>query len=237
MKVIGLMGYTEKYDFAINLAKTLNIMGKSVLVIDATLDRKLKYVIPSMSIEKSYVTQYNGIDFAVGFGSIHEIDNYMNERGINMGLYDFAIIDIDSPKAYEFFRARGFDKLYFFIESTVLSVQKNKEIANGFKIFNNASEEKIKMTRVIYKNYMSRASEKYFVDSLTAYGIEWNENEYEIPNDDQDKMVNMDSQLSGIIDVKKHTKYFISAIADMVAEILEDVKAKQVINEIKRRRD
>ena len=237
MQVIGLMGYTEKYDFAINLAKAINIMGKSVLVIDATLDRKLKYVIPNMSVEKSYITQYNGIDFACGFGSIHEIDSYMNERGINMGLYDYAIIDIDSPKAYEFFRARGFDKLYFFIESTVLSVEKNKEIANGFKIFNNASEEKIKMTKVQYKNYMSRASQKYYEDNLEAYGIEFNENEYEIPNDDQDKMANMDSQLSGIIDIKKHTKYFIQAIAEMTAEILQDVRAKEVINEIKRRKD
>lgn len=237
MQVIGLMGYADKYDFAINLAKAINIMGKSVLVIDATLDRKLKYVIPTMSIEKSYVTQYNGIDFAVGFGSIHEIDNYMNERGINMGLYDFAIIDIDSSKGYEFFRARGFDRLYFFVESTVLSVSKNKEIANAFKIFNSSSEEKIKLTKVIYKNYMSRASEKYFVDSLNEYGIEWNEREFEIPNEDQDKIANMDSQLSGIIDIKKHTKYFISAIAELIADIVPDVRAKEVINEIKRRKD
>ena len=68
MQVIGLIGYVDKYDFAINLARTLNIMGKSVLVVDATLDRKLKYVIPALTnIGRSYVTQYNGIDFAVGF--------------------------------------------------------------------------------------------------------------------------------------------------------------------------
>ncbi|CCZ56299.1 predicted protein [Clostridium sp. CAG:1219] len=237
MQVIGLMGYVDKYDFTINLAKAINIVGKSVLVIDATLDKKIKYVIPSMSVEKAYVTQYNNIDFAVGFESIHEIENYMSERGINIGLYDYAIIDIDSPKAYEFFRARGFDKLYFFVDSTVLSVEKNKEIANSFKIFNNASEQKIKMTRVLYKTYMSRASEKYFSDSLTEYGIEWNENFYEIPNEDQDKMANMDSQLSGIIDIRKHTKYFVNAIADMTAEIVENINARQVISEIKRRRD
>ena len=93
------------------------------------------------------------------------------------------------------------------------------------------------MTRVLYKNFMSRASEKYYVDSITAYGIDWNENEYEIPNDDQDKMVNMDSQLSGIIDIRKHTKYFVNAIAEMTAEILGDVRAKEVINEIKRRKE
>ena len=49
MQVIGLIGYVDKYDFAINLARAINIMGKSVLVVDATLDRKLKYVIPALS--------------------------------------------------------------------------------------------------------------------------------------------------------------------------------------------
>ena len=50
-------------------------------------------------------------------------------------------------------------------------------------------------------------------------------------------MVNMDSQLSGIIDIRKHTKYFVNAIAEMTAEILGDVRTKEVINEIKRRKE
>ena len=49
MPVIGLIGYVDKYDFAINLAKTINIMNKSVLVVDATLDRKLKYIVPALN--------------------------------------------------------------------------------------------------------------------------------------------------------------------------------------------
>ena len=50
-------------------------------------------------------------------------------------------------------------------------------------------------------------------------------------------MANMDSQLSGIIDIRKHTKYFVNAIADMTAEIVENINARQVMSEIKRRRD
>ena len=67
MQVIGLLGYVDKYDFALNLAKTLNIMNKSVLVVDATLDRKLKFIVPALyNVGRSYVTQYNNIDFAAG---------------------------------------------------------------------------------------------------------------------------------------------------------------------------
>ena len=100
MPVIGLIGYVDKYDFAINLAKTINIMNKSVLVVDATLDRKLKYIVPALNnIGKAYVTQYNNIDFAVGFDSMHDVENYMCDQGINIGLYDYIIIDMDSPRS------------------------------------------------------------------------------------------------------------------------------------------
>ncbi|MNI14550.1 hypothetical protein D3C73_678140 [compost metagenome] len=51
-------------------------------------------------------------------------------------------------------------------------------------------------------------------------------------------MVNIDSQLSGIVDIRKHTRPFIEAIADLAAEILGDgVRAKDIIRDIKRRRD
>ena len=35
MQVIGLIGYVDKYDIIMNLAKSINIMDKSVLVVDA----------------------------------------------------------------------------------------------------------------------------------------------------------------------------------------------------------
>ena len=36
MQIIGLMGYVDKYDFMMNMAKVLDVMDKSVFVIDAT---------------------------------------------------------------------------------------------------------------------------------------------------------------------------------------------------------
>ena len=129
MQLIGMVGYMDKYDFVINLAKTINTMDKAVLVVDATLDQKLKYIIPALEgMGRAYVTQYNDIDFALGFDSMHDIENYMIDQKINISLYDYIIIDIDSPKAYEFFRTRGIEKTYFFVDTNVLSIAKNKEI-------------------------------------------------------------------------------------------------------------
>lgn len=235
MPVIGLIGYVDKYDFAINLAKIINIMNKSVLVVDATLDRKLKYIVPALNnIGKAYVTQYNNIDFAVGFDSMHDVENYMCDQGINIGLYDYIIIDMDSPRSYEFFRTRGIDKMYFFITTSVLSVAKDREIIKAIRVYN---QDEIKMTKVLHKSFISRAAEDYFESQISDYNVNWQEPTYEIPDDEIDRQVNTDSQFSGIIGIKKHSKIYISTIADMTAEIVDDVTSKEVIKEIKRRKD
>lgn len=237
MQVIGLIGYVDKYDFAINLAKTINIMKKSVLVVDATLDRKLKYVIPALNnIGRAYITQYNDIDFAVGFDSMHDVENYLAEQSINIGLYDYIIIDIDSPKSYEFFRTRGIDKSYFFIDTSILSLTKNRDIIKAIRIYSQ-DPDNLNLTKVEYKDVMSRGAEDYFKKQVDEYGIKWQEPEYMFPHDEMDRIVDIDSQYSGIIDVKKHTKMYLINLADFTAQIIGDVTSKEVLKAIKRRRD
>ncbi len=235
MKIIGMMGYTDKYDFIMNIAKSINLMQKSVLVIDATLDRKLKYIVPALSnIGRSYVTQYDSVDFAVGFNSMHDVENYMIENNIEIDKYDYILIDMDSPKSYELFRTREIDKIYFFVETSVLAVAKNKEIVKAIKIYN--QNEKVNISKIIYRSYVSRAANDYFDKKIANYGIEWNEPVYDIPLEETDKLVSIDSQFGGFIDLKRHTKIYLANLADLVAEIIGDVNSKEVITQIKRRR-
>lgn len=238
MQVIGLIGYVDKYDMIMNLARTINIMDKSVLVVDATLDRKLKYIVPALdNIGRAYVTQYNNIDFAVGFDSMHDVENYMAEQSINIALYDFVLIDMDSARSYEFFRTRGLDKIYFFIDTSVLSIAKNKEIIKAMRVYSNEEDAKLEMTKVLYRSYISRAANDYFEQKIKDYDVVWKEPEYEIPLEEQDKLVDVDSQFSGIIDTRKHTKLYMVTLADLTAEILGDVNAKKVLTQIKRRKN
>lgn len=235
MQVIGLLGYVDKYDIIMNLAKTINLVDKSVLVIDATLDRKLKYIIPALdNVGRAYVTQYNNIDFAVGFDSMHDVENYMAEQSINIGLYDFVLIDMDSARSYEFFRTRGLDKICFFIDTSVLSVAKNKDIIKAMKVYNNEESSNKEIIKILYRSYISRAANDYFEQQIKEYDVKWKEPEYEIELTDQDKLVDIDSQFSGIIDTKKHTKMYITTLADLTADLIGDINAKQVLTAIKR---
>lgn len=66
MKVIGMLGYTEKVDLVVSIAKTLQLLGKTVLVVDGTNDGKYAYTIPSLeTVDKKYINQFDKIDFAV----------------------------------------------------------------------------------------------------------------------------------------------------------------------------
>ena len=49
-KIIGFIGYVNKSEFIINLSKILKIMNKKVLVVDGTLNKSIKYTIPTFDV-------------------------------------------------------------------------------------------------------------------------------------------------------------------------------------------
>lgn len=232
-KVIGLVGYVNKTDFVINLAKTFMICNKSVLVIDGTAESRFKYTIPALETkEKAYVTQYDGIDFAVGFKNMHDVENYICKNELNIGLYDYILIDTDNGDSYEGMRARGYDKTYFFVEYTNMSIAKNTELLKTLLIYK-PLDKNLALTRVLFRYYVTRASEKYYENKLIGFPIDWNENAYDMPYDDVDRIADIESQQSGLIQVNKHTKTFISIISDMVSEMEEGLNSGEVRKKIK----
>ena len=73
MKKIGFVGVYDKADLILSIAKVLNIVGKKVLIVDNTLNQKCKYVVPVINPTKSYITEFDGIDVAVGFESTKDV--------------------------------------------------------------------------------------------------------------------------------------------------------------------
>lgn len=233
MQVIGMYGYVDKYDFTIALARTLNIMDKSVLVIDGTADKKYKYIVPSIENTENYITQYDDIDFAVGFNSYEQLDEYMKEKNIDINLYAYVLIDVENADSYDRFKNLEVNKRYMFIDTNVLSVNKNEELVRKMREAN--PEEKLTFSKVLYRAYMSRAANTYLEDKIANYAVEWTDEVYDITNDEQDTMVNIDSQFSGIIDIRKHTKPYILFMCEMV-EKLTGESSKEILKQIKRRK-
>lgn len=65
MKTVGFIGGYDKLDFLLYVAKILTLAQKKVILIDATIMQKSKYVVPTISPTQSYVTEFEGFDVAV----------------------------------------------------------------------------------------------------------------------------------------------------------------------------
>ena len=62
MEQIAFIGTCDKKDLLLNIAKVLTNCGKKVLIIDATLMQRLKYIVPNISNNNSitYISEYLG---------------------------------------------------------------------------------------------------------------------------------------------------------------------------------
>ena len=97
MKKIGFIGAFDKTDFIIYIAKILTTIGKKVIVIDSTLNQKAKYIVPVINPTTTYVTEYEGMDVAVGFDDFDKIKEYLSSAmGLIKGVVNIFIAIICS---------------------------------------------------------------------------------------------------------------------------------------------
>ena len=92
MKKIGFIGAYDKTDLIIYVAKILETLNQKVLVIDATINQKARYVVPVISPTTEYVTEYEDIDIAVGFSNEESIKRYLGLADDQEMEYDIVLV-------------------------------------------------------------------------------------------------------------------------------------------------
>lgn len=180
MKKIGFMGAYDKANFIIYTSKIMQLLGYKVLVVDASSIQKIKYIIPAINPTKSYITSFENIDFAVGFESWIEIERYLGirfytndeseegeENKVNTSLYDYVLIDIDSPEMLANFEMEKADKNYFVTSFDMFSLKK------GINIFQDIINP-INLTKIEFSYESSKEDEEYLNYLSLEYKINWN---------------------------------------------------------------
>jgi len=84
LKKIGFIGAYDKTDLILYVAKAAVEVGKSVLVVDATVLQKARYIVPCIAPSKYYITEYEKIDVAVGFNNLDEIKKYLGVEELRL---------------------------------------------------------------------------------------------------------------------------------------------------------
>ena len=134
MEKIGFIGTFDKTDFLIYVSRILVEMGKKVLIIDSTVNQKAKYVVPVISPTMSYVTEYEGIDVAVGFSDYNGIKRYLGMPETAALTYDYIMIDMDKAESIESFGIYEANRNYFVTSADLFSLKKGLEVLSGIKL-------------------------------------------------------------------------------------------------------
>lgn len=219
MKKVVFIGSYDKTDMLIYVAKILTLMGKRVILIDTTLLKKSRYIVPTMVQEKQYITTYEDIDVAIGFENFSAIQKYQKEVG-TVCEYDIAIFDIDRAIAYQKFGLQADDQHFFVTSFDIYNLKR------GLQVLAYIPKEAI-VTKIYYTKSMLAEEDEYLNYLAKDYRINWNqENILFFPFETADQNAIYTNQRAGRIQMKGLSSTYIDSVLYLVEEITGESEGK-----------
>ncbi len=212
MERIGFIGTYDKTDFIIYVARVLVELGKKVLVIDSTVNQKAKYVVPAINPTVSYVTEYEGIDVAVGFKDYNGIKQYLGMPESAVFTYDYILLDMDNPNLLESFDIYAFQSCYFVTSPDLFCLKKGLEIISGIRL-------PLNLTKIYFSNNMSKEEDDYLNFLSLGYKIKWSDEIIYFPMQSSDMDIIVQNQRLSKIKFKGISSEYKDALVGLVQEI------------------
>ena len=231
MKKIGFIGATDKTDLIVYVAKVLELLGKKVLVVDTTIMQKTKYVVPSISPTKAYITDFDRVDYAVGFDSSENLARYLglkeNEKIDDLN-YDYMLIDIDREDIIDNFEIEEYGKNYFVTTFDIYSLRRGIEILKNVSGSFNLSK--------ILLNYDIKKEDEEYLNYLTMDSkVIWDEFTIYIPLLDENQRQIEDNQRVYKARIRRLIPEYQEGIIYIVQNILGDISVNKIRKMIKER--
>lgn len=230
MRKIGFIGAYDKTDLILYLARILSASGKKILFIDSTITQKAKYVVPEISPVKSYVTNFENIDVAVGFEDYFGIKEYLGmPPHADLG-YDYAFLDIDDAQKLESFQIDPNDVNYFVTSFDLYSLKRGLEVLSNLK-------DKLKLTKVLFTREALQEEDDYLNFLSMGYKIEWSDDIVYFPLEIGDQSVTIENQRVSRIKYKKLSLQYRDNLLYMLEQIVGDKEystVKKVYKQLER---
>lgn len=216
MKKIGFIGAYDKTDFILYVAKILVEMGRKVLLVDGTVTQKAKYIVPVIKPSKSYVTEFEGIDIAVGFENFEEIKDYLGLPRMVEFSYDIALVDADSTSIVKNFKVETFDKIFFATSFDMYSIKRGLESISGI-------DTPINVTKILFSKENLKEEDDYLNFVSSGSKIIWNEEIITLPFELGDQTVIYTNQRVSKIKFRKLTNQYKEGLMYTAIKIEDDV--------------
>lgn len=221
MKRIGFIGGYDKTDLILYIAKILTELGNRVLVVDATVCQKVRYVVPVISPTLMYVTEYEDIDIAVGFHNEEDVKRYLGISGELDTEYDYIFVDTDNSEGFKGFYLEGAQKNYFVTSFDVYSLKRGLEALTELS-------SAITLTKVLFSKEMLKEEDDYLNFLSLGYKVIWDEYRIYFPVENGDLSVIYENQRVSKIRFKKLSIQYKDGLEYMAEEILGDTGGSKV---------
>ena len=225
MEKCAFIGGFDKIDLILHIAKTLSNLNKKVLVVDATTLHKSRYIVPTMTPTKKYITTFEQVDVAVGFESIDVLKQHIATSEAKSFDYDYVLVDIDSPRGYVGYRISPKDKHYFVTSFDIYSLKR------GLQTFLYAKEP-VNVTKVLFTKDMLPEEEEYLNFLSKKLKIRWNSEIIFFPFEAGDQSAIYANQRSSRIRIRGLSTQYIDNIA-FITEDITNIKTSEVKKAVK----
>ena len=210
MDIIGFIGVYDKTDLLLNVAKILTTMKKRVLIVDATIEQKTKYVVPAINPTFSYVTNFEAFDVAVGFKSLEQIKQYLGEDELQ---YDIVLINAGFTEAIEQFGILKAKRNFFVTGFDLYSLKRGLEILSSLK-------ETVNLTKILFGIEKINEGNEYLNFLSANYNIDWNNIEILVPIELENLEAFMTNQRMQRLRFSNFTVQYKDALIFIAQEIL-----------------
>lgn len=215
MKKVGFIGSFDKTDLILYIARILVATGNRVMVVDATITQKTRYVVPVIQPTNAYVTEFEGIDVAVGFANLDNIKMFLGMPVHAELPYDIVLFDIDNYVAMHNFNINNNGKNYFVTGFDLYSLKKGLEILSQVP-------ENIFLTKVLFSRVATKEEDDYLNHLALGYKIEWDNERIYFPFELGDETVIAENQRVSKIKYKRLSDQYKEGLIYIVQQILGD---------------
>ena len=215
MKTIGFIGAYDKTDSIMYIAKILTEMKKKVIIVDATITQKTKYVIPTIDNRSEYIANYANIDFAIGFTNYNDIKTYLGMPQSAAFTYDYMLIDIDNSDLLNNFDVYSSKKNYFVTSFDLYALKKGVEVLKRLSL-------PVEIMKVYFSNLMSQSEDDYFNYIATGCRVKWNQDKIYFPLLNEDLDVIKENQRLSKIRFKGLSNEYKTSLMEWTQDICGD---------------
>jgi hypothetical protein len=215
MEKINFIGAYDKTDSIMYIAKILTEMKKKVIIVDATITQKTKYVIPTIDSRSEYIANYANIDFAIGFTNYNDIKTYLGMPQSAAFTYDYMLIDIDNSDLLNNFDVYSSKKNYFVTSFDLYALKKGVEVLKRLSL-------PVEIMKVYFSNLMSQSEDDYFNYIATGCRVKWNQDKIYFPLLNEDLDVIKENQRLSKIRFKGLSNEYKTSLMEWTQDICGD---------------